>query len=284
MAANFEDAFAEVSGAELDRIAYSARPIHRAPTDRALDACFAGFDCERLKPGCRRLAWRRGCCVQDAEEAVDEELLALLEDRPEVFRWEPERWLGFLFRGAWFRLLGRRGGPRPASIEALEEFGDAPLSGAEPYASPTLRAEEDVSVETLPRPGERWTRRQAIGALQKFHHYHGRPPQARELKTQNRLPSYGIVRALFGGLGAALFAAGIQPAEQNRRRRAWTRLEAALACRAFYQRTGDWPNAGDAERNPGQLPGRATMLKFFGTTRGGAIRGTAEAIVAEAEA
>jgi hypothetical protein len=283
MAANFEDAFAEIAGAEFDRIVYSARPVHRAPTDRALDASFAGFDCKQLRPGCSRLARRRGCCVQDAEEAVDEELLALLENRPEVFRWESERWLRFLFKRAWFRLLAGRGGPRPASIDDLEEFGGGALVGAEPCVAPTPQAEADAETALLPTPGETWTRRAAIAALQSFRRYHGRPPRARELRAQNRLPSYEIVRRLFGGLGAALLAAGIQPVETGRRRRAWTQLEAALACRAFYRRTGDWPSAGDADRNPGLLPGRTTMERFFGTTRGGAIREIAEGIITEAE-
>jgi hypothetical protein len=65
MAATFSLALAKVSETDLNRVAYSAKPIHRAPEDRALAAAFAGLDRDWQRRLSRRLARRRGHSVHD---------------------------------------------------------------------------------------------------------------------------------------------------------------------------------------------------------------------------
>ena len=118
-----------------------------------------------------------------------------------------------------------------------------------------------------------------ISGLQRSYSYYGRPPRARECRSFNRLPAYGVIKTHFGGLEAALLAAGIVHQELGRRRRRWTAIEAAHACRSFYRQNGVRPGASDARGHPDLLPGRSVMLRCFGGTHGGEIRGIAESIL-----
>jgi hypothetical protein len=280
MAATFSLALAEVPEPDLDRIAYSAKPIHRAPEDRALAAAFARLDREWQRRLSRRLARRRRHSVHDAEEAISQELVFLIAERPEVFRWESERWLGLLLCRARYRLLKDHAAPRLASTNTLEEvLGDSGLAGATPCLAVAPQPEEDAGSIPLPGPGEQWTRRHVISALQRFHRYYGRPPRVVECRAMDRLPSYSTIRERFGGLDAALLAAGIVPTEHGRRRQRWPTIEAARVCRSFYREHGYWPNASDAQRCPGTLPSRSVMLRCFGSTHGGEIRDVAESIL-----
>jgi Homing endonuclease associated repeat len=283
MAATIALALAEVPEPYLDQVAYSAKPIPRTPEDRDLAAALVGFDRERLRSLAGRLARRRRRSVHDAEEAVGEELVFLIAERREIFRWEVDRWLGLLFWRAWYRLLNDRPAPSPASTDALEqELGDSALVSADLCVPVSPQPEEDAASAPLPRPGEKWSRRQVISGLQRFHRYYGRPPLVVECRAMNRLPSYSTIRQHFDGFDAALLAAGILPREHGRRRRRWPTIEAAQACGSFYREHGYWPGASDARRHPGALPGRSVMLRCFGSTHGGEIRGVAEAILAAA--
>lgn len=284
MAATVALALAQVPEPKLNRVAYSAKPIHRAPENRRLADALGGFDPEQLKALAWHLVCRRSDSIHDADEAVAEELVFLIGERPEVFTWEEDRWLSLLFWRGWYRLLKNCGAPRTASTDALEdELGDSALAKAQSCVPVAPQTEEDAVSTPLPLPGEAWSRQQSISALQRFHRYYGRPPRVRDCNAMDRLPSYSMIRHQFGGFEKALMAAGIVPAEFGRRRRRWSQIEAARACRSFYREKGYWPDAGDARRHSGVLPGRSVMLRCFGSTRGGEIREVAEAILKAAD-
>jgi hypothetical protein len=284
MAATFALALAQVPEPATEWAAYSAKPIHRAPENRSLAACFSGLDCKWQPNLARRLARRSRSSFDDAEEAISEEMLFLIEERREVFNLETDSWLRLLFWRGWYRLLKSHAAPILASTNALEEtFGEGALTDADRCLPALPQAEEDAGSVPLPRPGEKWSRQQVTSALQRFHRYYGRPPLVVECRAMNQLPSYSTIRQHFDGFDAALLAAGILPREHGRRRRRRLQtIEAAYACRSFYREHGYWPGASDARRHPGFLPSRSVMLKCFGSTHGGEIRGVAEAILAAA--
>ena len=280
MAATFALALAQVPERELTTVAYSAKPINRAPEDCALGAFFARLDRDWQARLAGRLARRSGFTLEKAEEALSQELLFLIERRRDVFLFEIDRWLGLLFVRGRYRLLKNHFAPPLASTNAIEEaLGDAALAGADICVSESPQAEVDAISVPLPNPGEMWSRLQVISALQRFHRYYGRPPRARECGVVNRLPSIATIRRHFRGLEAALLAAGILPAEHGRRRHPWQTVEAARICRSFYRRFGYWPNASDRQRAP-DLPCKSVWIRSFGSTHGGEIRDVAEAILA----
>jgi hypothetical protein len=279
MAHSFEDAFDKVAGPDLDRIIYSARAIHRAAPNQKFCRSMSGLDNRQLRQGYEKVARRRGCCIADAEDAVQEELTVLMEKHPDLFDLDIDLWWGaFLVRAA-FRVLKNRARRRLSSLDVLTEGGDAALDGAEPLRPVSPDAEEDAGNAPLPRPGEEWSRPLIVSSLQRFRRWHGRPPTARECRARHRLPSYQTIRDEFGGLGAALLAAGIVPSDLGRRHQRWTPLEAARACHSFYRQNGYWPGATEATHHPDLLPGRSVMLRCFGSTHGGEIRAVAEAIL-----
>lgn len=282
MAATFELAFAQIPECELAAVAYSAKPINCAPEDRALGAVFASLDRNWQARLAGRLARRSGFTLDKAEEAVSQELLLLIERRRDVFLLDTDRWLGLLFVRGRYRLLKNHAAPPLASTNAIEEaLGDTALAGAVICVSESPQAELDAISILLPSRGETWSRSQVISALQRFYRYFSRAPRARDCRTVNRLPSVATIRRHFGGLEAALLAAGIFPAEHGRRRRPWRNVEVARTCRSFYRRFGYWPNASDRQRAP-ELPCRSVWIKTFGSTYGGEIREVAEAILAAA--
>jgi hypothetical protein len=283
MAASFERAFAEIAGPELDRVVYCGRRFHRSPENRALADALSGLDHEWQQRISRQLAYRARCSSHDAEEAIEDEVIYLLEEIPEVFHMERDRWMRLLFWRGRYRLLKNQAAPRLASTNALEAtLGDSAADGT--ICVPiSPQAEENAGDGPLPRPGDPWERRQVISGLQRFYRYYGRAPRARECCPLNRLPTYGVIRDHFGGLEAALLASGIVHQELGRRRRRWSPVEAARACRSFYRHNGYWPGASDAERNRDQLPSRSVMVRCFGSTHGGEIRGVAESILLAAD-
>src|SRR5215212_4300182 len=85
MASTLAAALAQLEGAEFDRIVYSGPEVRRRPPDRALEAAFAGFSYRGLLNEIRQLARSRRCDLADAEEAVQEELVVLMERRRWLF-------------------------------------------------------------------------------------------------------------------------------------------------------------------------------------------------------
>ncbi len=284
MAASLERAFAEIAGPEFDRVVYCGRQFHRAPENRALADALSGLDHEWQQRLSRRLAYRARCSSHDAEEAIEDEVIYLLEEVPEVFHMGRDHWMHLLFWRGRYRLLKNQAAPRLASTNVLEAaLGDIAVTDRTICVPISPQAEEHAGDGPLPRAGNPWGRRQVISGLQRFYRYYGRPPRTRECRPLNRLPTYGVIRAHFGGLEAALLASGIVHKELGRRRRRWSAVEAARACRSFYRQNGYWPGASDAERNRDQLPGRSAMIRCFGSTHGGEIRGVAESILFAAD-
>ncbi len=279
MAATFALAFAQLEESRLDRAVFSARGISRAPEDHALGEVINRLEPDWQRRLSKRLAKHSRVTFLDAEDAIQEELVFLIENRRDVFVLESDRWLGLLFVRGRYRLLKNRSAPRQASTNAIEDaLGEAALAQAELCVPASLPAEEEALRIPLPMQGGKWSRLQVISALQRFHRYHGRPPRARECRAVKRLPSTATISRHFGGLEKALLASGIRPDEQGRRRRPWPAVEVSRTCRSFYRRLGYWPNASDRARHP-ELPSRSVMLKCFGSTHGGEIRGVAEAIL-----
>ena len=280
MASTLAAALAQVEGAEFDRIVYSGSEVRRRPPDRELEAAFAGFSYRGLLNEIRQLARSRRCDLADAEEAVQEELVVLMERRRWLFHESTERWVKLLMRRASYRLLQSRVGPRPVSTAALEEAGgDAALANARPCLPFSPQADEDAKYGPLPLPGESWTSMQVVAAFQRFRDYYGRPPRSSECRPAHRLPCYSTVRRHFGSFEEAVLAAGMIPPGFGRRRKSWSPVEAARACYSFRLRHGIWPNWADLQRFPGVLPSRSTMIRCFGSTRPAEVQRVAEAIL-----
>jgi len=282
MARTFAAAFAAVAGPKLDDAAgFTRRPHRRTPTEPAVSAAFTGLDYEPFRRIARRLAAHQRCEPGHSEEAVQEGIAYLLEKDPSLFRESPLNWLGLLYEVSKHRLhVVRRGQGRAASIEALVEGGaENVVERAVPCLAPEQRATGDYR-DVLPPPQEEaWNATQILGALQRFHWYHARAPRARECGPAHLLPSEAVVRRHFGSFTDALLAAGIAP-DVTRRRGRWTPVEAAEACRSFRWRNQRWPDGIDADRNPGILPSRHAMQRFFDGTNAAEVQIGAEAIIA----
>jgi DNA-directed RNA polymerase specialized sigma24 family protein len=286
MASSIAAAFAEVEGPELDLLRGLVVPRRiPAPTDEGTRIRFEAFDYERHIGGiARALARRLRRHLADAEDAAHSAFLELLSKHPERLRQHPSTWLGWLYTAAHHRLLRITARvERAESIERLvEQTGDIALVGAHPWVSPTLNAEEESKHVPPPGRGEAWSRTQIIGAFQRFSERRHRPPRVKECKRLHGLPSPTTVYRCFGSFAAAVLAAGMVPERVNRRRRPWGPIEAAKVCWAFRMRHGRWPDRLDAERRPGELPGEAAMVRFFGGCRAGEVQRGAEAILAAA--
>lgn len=280
MARTFAAAFAAVAGPKLDAAAgFTRRPHRRAPTEPAISAAFTGLDYEPFRRVARRLAAHHRCEPGHGEEAVQEGIAYLLEKDPRLFRESPLNWLGLLYEVSKHRLHAvRRGQVRAASIEALIENGaEDVVERAAPCIAPGQRATGDYR-DVLPPPhGEAWTATQILGGLQRFQWYHGRAPKARECGPAHLLPREAALRRHFGSFTDALLAAGIVPDTAKRRKR-WEPVEAADACYSFRWRNQRWPDGSDADRNPGMLPNRDAMERFFGGTNAAEVQLGAEEI------
>jgi DNA-directed RNA polymerase specialized sigma24 family protein len=282
MARSLAAAIAAVEGPEFDTIVgYSLPPRRAAPTPEGLRRAFEGFDYAQVRAIARSLVSRYRCSPSDAEEATQDALEELLRDRPDVFARGREKWLRFLYGASRFRLFDIRAAA--GTVESLERLweagGDAALGEAHPLMPADPGEPEDARSALPPSPGERWSRPQMIGALQRFHDHHGRPPRARECRAVQGLPSVATFRKEFGSFSAAVRSAGMLPPTSGLRRKRWTAAEAARACSSFRWRNGRWPEASDAQRNPGVLPGRSVMIRFFGGTRPAEVQRGAESIL-----
>jgi DNA-directed RNA polymerase specialized sigma24 family protein len=287
MADSFAAAFGEVEGPEFDLIVgYSIPPRKHAPTDEAIRAAFKKFDYRHVHKIARRLSSRYRCHPTHAEDAAQEGLIDLFVKRPDLFRENPENWLGLLYAVAKFRLLDIKSRQRrTASIEELtERAGDVCLAGARLCVPPSLDAEEESKYAPPPGAGEEWNPTQIIGAFQRFRDYYGRPPKAKECKSVDGLPSCATIYRCFGNFADAVLAAGMIPDTLGQRRKPWRAIEAARACRAFRRRNGYWPGWAEINRNPGELPGARVMVRFFGGTRAAEVQLGAEAILFGTEA
>jgi hypothetical protein len=287
MAGSFEEAFREIEGAELDLIVgFSILPRKHAPTDAEVRAAFEGFDYRHVDRIVRILSSSHRCDRAHAEDAVHDGLVYLCVRRPELFREDPEGWLGLLHEVAKYRLLAIRSRQgQTASIDQLTELaGDAPFAGARRCVSPSPDADEESRYAPPPRPGEAWNPTQILGAFQRFRDYHGWPPKAKDCRAINGLPSVATICRHFESFADAILAAGMMPdtPRRRRRRRRWGPVEAARACLSFRWRHGYWPGAAEAKRSLGDLPGEKVMNRFFGGTNSGHVQIGAEAILAEA--
>ena len=117
-----------------------------------------------------------------------------------------------------------------------------------------------------------------MGALQRFHDQHGRPPRAKECRLTQGLPSTATLAKKFGSFSVALQAAGMAAPTVGMRRQRWTAIEAAKACWSFRWRHNRWPDAIDVQRSPGVLPGRNVMIRFFGSTHAAEVQLGVESI------
>lgn len=284
MAKTFEAAFEAAQCRELDLVVgLEVPPRTHAPVDDAIARNFADCDYRPYERMARILAWRCRCDVADGEDEVQQAFLTLLEKERPLYNEDPARWRGRVFELAESRLRrGRRNrGRRPESIEALlETAGDAPFKEARRCLPISLEVDEGTRYTPPPGPGQPWTERQAIAAFQRFRDHHGWPPRARDCQRLHRLPGPSVIRRLFGSHEKAILAAGMTPPTLGQRRRHWTAVEVARACRSFRRRNGRWPDSGDLGRNPGELPSAKVMMRYFGSTKSAAIQCGVEGILA----
>ncbi len=284
MAQTLATAIAEAEGPEFDAVVgYTVKRPDSTPVDEEVAAAFARVDFEPFGRIARRLSSRYRCHSADAEDAVQDALLDLLVKRADLFREEPESWMGLLYETARYRLIGIKSGQgQVASIEALAELaGDARLATARPCVPASHAGDTEARYVRPPGEGEEWNPSQIIGALQRFRDYFGRPPKSAECKALNGLPSTTTIYKHFASFADAVLAAGMVPETAPRRRSAWRPLEAAEVCHAFRRRNGYWPSWADARRRPGELPGSSVMIRCFGGTRSHDVQRGAEAILAD---
>jgi DNA-directed RNA polymerase specialized sigma24 family protein len=282
MAATVAAAFEELGDKKLDLFASSAPSrFEPLPTDDAVVAAFTGIDRRLFERVTLKLGRRCRRHLHDAEEAVQDALLELYVSRRELFHENPENWLGLLYTVARFRLLQIGGVTkrRVASLEAMNERGgDSRVETARPCIPLSSDAEEDRMYE-LPSPGETWNRAQMISAAQRFRDYYGRPPNLRDCKPENRLPSPAPIYRVFQSFDQLILAAGMTPERIGVRRVRWSASEAAETCKSFKHRHGYWPSWSDIKRYPGELPNTGTMVRFFGGTRSIDVQIGVEAIL-----
>jgi DNA-directed RNA polymerase specialized sigma24 family protein len=280
MAATVAAAFEELGDKKLDLFTSSAPSrFEPSPTDDAVVAAFTGIDRRLFERIALKLCRRCRRRLHDAEEAVQDALLELYVSRRELFRENPENWLGLLYTIARFRLLGGVTKRRVESLEAMTESnGDVRLDNARPCVPLSSDAEQDRVYE-LPAPGETWNRAQMISAVQRFRDYYGRPPKLRDCKPENRLPSPRAIYRVFKSFDQLILAAGMTPERIGVRRVRWSAIEAAETCKSFKHRHGYWPSWSDIKRYPGELPNTGTMVRFFGGTRSIDVQNGVEAIL-----
>lgn len=284
MAGSMREAIAAVAGQEFDELlGYVRRPRVHAPTDPRVKSAFEGFDYGQIEAISLKLARAYRCHKTHAEEAVHDRLYHFWIHRPELYRVDPASWMNLLYRAAEYRLIDLKAESMgDLSIEALTEVaGDAAFEGASEVVSPSSDGNEDCRYLATPRKGEAWTRLQMIGAVQRFRDHHGRPPKQIECKGLHRLPSPAVIRRQFGSFDELILESGMIPLRLGSRRKRWGALEAARACAAFRRRNGYWPGWAEVKRLPGDLPGTAAMLRFFGGTQPGIVQAGAEAILSD---
>lgn len=283
MARTLAAAIAEVEGSRLDEIVgFSIEPWPHAGTPEPIRRAFERFDYGQVRRIAGNLARRYRRHPSDAEDATQDTLEELLRKRPQIFGEGPERWLPLVYEYARFRLLRLRESRQEGSLEGLlEAKGDGLYEETSPVAPLPVETDDEARWVPPPRPGESWTRTQSIGAFQRFQEHYGRPPKRSECKAIHQLPSPRTIHRLFDSFGKALLAAGMTPVDLGRRKSRWTAVEAAQACLSFKRRNGRWPDWRDIQDNPGILPSRTVMIRFFGSTRPGEIHEGVKSILGE---
>ncbi len=281
MASTMVAAFANADGPKLDRaLGYLVDMPPHQPVDADVAQTFAGLSPAELTRLSEQIAGECRQPLQDAKDAVQNEMLALIEHPVEILGRKPSEWIGLLYgraRMSCRRSRSRR--QRDASYEKLAEgSGSGLLEDASPCAAITHQGEEASRFLWRANPGARWTRVEIIGAIIRFRDHHGRPPAAGEFKPLNGLPSYSSLRRHFNGVADAILAAGMTPLSPPRRR-PYTRLEAARICEAFRMREGRWPDGADARNPANGVPPTSTMMRIFGNTRSGEIQRVSESII-----
>ena len=225
MASTITGAFEQIKGLALDMAIglEKARP-EPTPAEVDIEMAFSDFDIGTLDRMASTLAAACRESHQDAEDAVQSGCLELLERRPDLYRQDPDSWMGLLYTTSRFHLLRKkRYRFRVASTEAV--FGDrsaealadlsdqAPahrrdraLLRARPCVEVTRR--EDERARLLPRPevGFRWAPEQIVGAIANFRDFFGHPPKWDDFKAINGLPSPTTVCRHFGSLAEAVLA------------------------------------------------------------------------------
>lgn len=270
MARTLADAIEQAKGTQLD-IAIGLLRVRPKPpvADVEIEMAFSGFDSGNLDRMARQLAAVGRQPYQDAEDAVQDGLLQLLERRPDLFTQDPGTWMNLLYETARYRLLTIKGNRRPiASIEKLvAEAGDAPFENARPCVAATHT--EDQNAKLLPRPavGFVWTREEIVGSIVRFRDYFSRPPMTNDFKAVHGLPSPTTVARHFGSVSEAILAAGMTPANAGVRRQPYTEEETVSKCLGFRDKEGRWPDWTDAKREPGRVPSASALKRFFGGTR-----------------
>jgi hypothetical protein len=278
MAASLADAFAAVAGERLEHVCGLDGPSwHRALTEPEIARAFVGAPRDLYKGMAYPLARRSGRCLQDAEDAIQDELLELFVESRRVFRECPEAWAGRVYESARFRLRSAAT-PSTRSLDAVDaDLVDKATEDEEFSRAPGRRS--PISVVALPAAGERFSGAQMIEALHRFRDHHGRRPKARECVAANRLPTTAQIRREFASFRRLLLAAGMAEDCYRHHEGRWEAREVALACLSFKDRHGWWPSSGDIRRFPGELPSSSTMTRFFGSTRSCYVQRGAEAIL-----
>jgi hypothetical protein len=112
------------------------------------------------------------------------------------------------------------------------------------------------------RPNHRlWTRSEIAAALARWTADRGRPPRQGELAYGAAgMPTTSTIRKHFGSYAAALEAAAIEP-----RRRFWSEDRIVAAMRAWAECHGRPPTSCDWTRSGGEHPHATTVRQRFGT-------------------
>jgi hypothetical protein len=277
-------AFAKADGPKLDRaLGYLVdRPSHQ-PVDADVAQAFTGLSSGELTRLANQIAGECRQPLQDAEDAVQDEMLALIEYPVEILGRKPSEWMGLLHARA--RMSCRRTRSRSQREDSYENLAEGRDSQFLERASPRAETHQGIEISRLLRranPGARWSREEILGAITRFRDFHGRPPITSEFKPLNGLPCYSALRRHFKGVPDAVLAAGMTP-NSPLRRAAYTPLEAARKCKAFRIKEGRWPDWADSRNPANGVPSTSTMMRIFGSTRAGEIHRVAEAIITNGE-
>jgi hypothetical protein len=106
-----------------------------------------------------------------------------------------------------------------------------------------------------------WTRPEILAALERWMSDHGRPPRQSELTYASAgMPTMNTIRRHFGSYAAALEAAGAEP-----RRRHWTRGEILAAMERWRAEHGRLPTSTEWSRSGPDHPHATTVRQRFGS-------------------
>lgn len=117
-----------------------------------------------------------------------------------------------------------------------------------------------------PKTNRHWAKYdnpQAVQLFKQFVERKGRPPKLNELGRKNRLPSWPVVKRLFGGLNGYRIAIGY-PARWAHKK--WTKRELTQIIRMIYSEVKRPPTLLDLQaRTKEGLPNQHTFTRVFGS-------------------